>query len=84
MKKFVFILCAILVVLLVIWLVMKFNKLISPNCKYNASTLDEQITIYDIDDLEKRASAIIPKASVKRASPARSALASPNFLWQEG
>ena len=61
MKKFVFILCAILVVLLVIWLVMKFNKLISPNCKYNASTLDEQITIYDIDDLEKRASAIIPK-----------------------
>ena len=61
MKKFVFILCAILVVLLVIWLVMKFNKLMSPNCKYNASTLDEQITIYDIDDLEKRASAIIPK-----------------------
>lgn len=61
MRKIVFVLCAILVVLLVVWLVMKFNRGTTSKSEYNASTLDEQITVYDIDDLEKRASSIIPK-----------------------
>lgn len=62
MKKIIFILCVVLVVLLIVWLVMRFNKYIAPNYKYNASTLDTEITIYDIDDLEKRAQTIIPQA----------------------
>ena len=58
MKKTVFILCVLLVVLLVVWLVMHFNKRVVS--KYNASVRDEKIVIYDIDDLEKKASNIIP------------------------
>ena len=61
MKKIIFILCVVLAVLLIVWLVMRFNKYIAPNYKYNASTLDTQITIYDIDDLEKRAAMVIPQ-----------------------
>ena len=40
---------------------MKFNKSAAPDNQYNASELDTQITIYDIDDLEKRAAAVIPQ-----------------------
>lgn len=58
MKKTVFVLCVLLVVLLVVWLVMHFNKRVVS--KYNASVRDEKIVIYDIDDLEKKASNIIP------------------------
>ena len=61
MKKIIFILCVVLILLLVIWLVMKFNKSDVPDNQYNASELDTQITIYDIDDLEKRAAAVIPQ-----------------------
>lgn len=42
------------------WLVLKFNG-VDRKEKYNASKLDTPITIYDIDDLEKRAAAIIPQ-----------------------
>lgn len=58
MKKTVFVLCVLLVVLLVVWLVMHLNKRVVS--KYNASVRDEKIVIYDIDDLEKKASNIIP------------------------
>lgn len=58
MKKTVFVLCVLLVVLLVVWLVMHLNKRVVS--KYNASVRDEKILIYDIDDLEKKASNIIP------------------------
>ena len=58
MKKTVFVLCVLLLVLLVVWLVMHFNKRVVS--KYNASVRDEKIVIYDIDDLEKKASNIIP------------------------
>ena len=61
MKKIIFVLCVVLILLLVIWLIMKFNKSAAPDNKYNASELDTQITIYDIDDLEKRAAAVIPQ-----------------------
>ncbi len=60
MRKIIFALCIFLLVLLVIWLVLKFNKYIAPNYKYNAPTSDTEITIYDIDDLERRASMVIP------------------------
>lgn len=62
MKKIIFILCVVLLLLLIIWLVMKFNKCEGIDDKYKASDLDTQITIYDIDDLEKRAATVIPKA----------------------
>ncbi len=61
MKKVIFILCVVLILLLVIWLVMRCNKHVAPNAKYIASALDEQIRIYDINDLEKQAAAVIPK-----------------------
>ena len=61
MKKIIFVLCVVLILLLVIWLIMKFNKSAAPDNQYNASELDTQITIYDIDDLEKRAAAVIPQ-----------------------
>lgn len=60
MKKLIFILCVVLIVLLVVWLVLKFNG-VDRKEKYNASELETTITIYDIDDLEKRAAAIIPQ-----------------------
>lgn len=60
MKKIIFVMCVFLVVLLVIWLVMHFNRYIAPNYKYKAPMSDTEITIYDIDDLEKQAELVIP------------------------
>lgn len=54
MKKVIFVLCVVLVVLLVVWLVMRYNKFISSNEQYVASDADTEIVIYDIDDLEQR------------------------------
>lgn len=62
MKKVIFILCVILVVLLIVWLVMRYNKFVSPNQQYVASDADTEIVIYDIDDLEQRAANVIPSA----------------------
>ena len=62
MKKVIFILCVILVVLLIVWLVMRYNKFIAPSEKYVASDADTEIVIYDIDDLEQRAANVIPSA----------------------
>ena len=60
MKKVIFVLCVVLVVLLIVWLVMRYNKFIAPSEKYVASDADTEIVIYDIDDLEQRAANIIP------------------------
>ena len=61
MKKFIFILCVFLVVLVAVWLVMRFNRYIASNDKYVASVLDNEIVIDDIDDLAWQASQVIPK-----------------------
>ncbi|MBR3782572.1 MAG: alpha-hydroxy-acid oxidizing protein [Alphaproteobacteria bacterium] len=65
MKKFIFILCACLVVLFVVWLVLRFNKTNSNEVVYDggyvASVADESIVIYDIDDLEAQAWEVIPQ-----------------------
>ena len=61
MKKIIFILCVFLVVLVAVWLVMRFNRYIAPNDKYVASVLDNEIVIDDIDDLAWQASQVIPK-----------------------
>lgn len=64
MKKTVFILCICLVVLLVVWLVLRFNKTntdkVVSDGGYVASSADNSIVIYDMDDLEKQAQQIIP------------------------
>jgi L-lactate oxidase len=64
MKKIIFILCVILVVLFVVWLVLRFNNkkdsAVFDN-GYVTSNRDEKIVIYDMDDLEKYAESIIPK-----------------------
>ena len=62
MKKVIFVLCVVLVVLLVVWLVMRYNKFISSNEQYVASDADTEIVIYDIDDLEQKAADVIPRA----------------------
>lgn len=65
MKKIIFVLFALLIVLLVVWLVLRFNKGNNNSVVYDngyvASTADEDVVIYDIDDLESRAQAIIPQ-----------------------
>ena len=65
MKKIIFVLFACLVVLLVVWLVLRFNKGNNDSVVYDngyvASTADEDVVIYDIDDLESRAQAVIPQ-----------------------
>ena len=58
MKKVIFILCVCLVVLLVVWFVMYMHRV---NSGYQASELEEDIVIFDIDDLEERVAQIIPK-----------------------
>ena len=63
MKKVIFILWVFLVVLLVVWLVMRFNKYIAPNVKYIASARDESIVINDVDDLEQMAANVIPQGA---------------------
>ncbi|MBO5946580.1 MAG: alpha-hydroxy-acid oxidizing protein [Alphaproteobacteria bacterium] len=61
MKKIIFILSVILVVLLIIWLVGRTHRQTVPNGNgYQASTRDEKIKIYDIDDLEQQVAKIIP------------------------
>ena len=58
-KKIIFVLCLILLILLVVWVVVKNNSRNKPE-KYRASERDNDIVIYDIDDLEKQAQEIIP------------------------
>lgn len=62
MKKMIFILSVLLIVLLVVWLVIRFNR---PDARdvapeYKASNRDEEIVIYDMGDLVVRAQEIIP------------------------
>ena len=45
MKNFVIILCSVLAVLLIVWLVMRFNNPIIPGAEYQASTRREKIKI---------------------------------------
>lgn len=60
MKKIIFILCIVLVILLVIWLVLRFNKPVLEVAEYQASNRDEKIQIIDVGDLEVAAQQIIP------------------------
>lgn len=62
MKKFIFVLCICLIVLLLLWVVIRFYAQ-NNNEKYQASVADTDIVIYDIDDLEQQASEIIPKGA---------------------
>ena len=60
-KKIIFILSVVLVVLLIIWLVGRTHRQTVPSGSgYQASTRDEKITIYDIDDLEAQVAKIMP------------------------
>lgn len=60
-KKIIFILSVVLVVLLIIWLAGRTHRQTVPSGSgYQASTRDEKITIYDIDDLEAQVAKIIP------------------------
>ena len=61
-KKIIFVLCLILLVLLVVWVVVKNNSRNKPE-KYQASERDNDIVIYDIDDLENLTQEIIPKGA---------------------
>lgn len=61
MKKVIFVLTVLLLVLFVVWLVEKLNPVSGYDGDgYRASTRETRIVIYDIDDLEKRAAEIIP------------------------
>ena len=63
MKKIILVLCAILLVLFVVWLVVRFVNISDAtenSSDYKASHRDEKIVIYDIDDLENQAKEIIP------------------------
>jgi isopentenyl diphosphate isomerase/L-lactate dehydrogenase-like FMN-dependent dehydrogenase len=61
MKKLIFILCVILVLLLIVWLVGRASRQTVPSGNgYQASTREEKITIYDIDDLEGQVAELIP------------------------
>lgn len=61
MKRLVFILSVILVLLLIVWLVGRMNRhVVRSGNEYQASMRDEKIVIYDIDDLESQVAKIIP------------------------
>lgn len=61
MKKIIFILSVILVLLLIVWLVLRTHRGGGGVDRgYQATLRDEKITIYDIDDLESQAAKIIP------------------------
>ena len=61
MKKFIFVLSVVFVVLLVIWAVQHFNRKTVPvGNKYQAATNVEKIVIYDVADLERNAKQVIP------------------------
>lgn len=62
MRRFIFFLCIVLLGLLILWLGLKFKSQHNDE-KYQASTLDTDITIYDIDDLEQQAQKIIPNGA---------------------
>ena len=66
MKKLIFILSVLLVVLLVVWLVGRFNRPVADDDVggrdgYQASRRNTEIVIYDIDDLENQVAQILPK-----------------------
>ena len=55
MKRLIFVLSVILVVLLIVWLVgRRYGQSNFVQSEYQASVRDEKITIYDIDELEKQ------------------------------
>lgn len=60
MKNTVIFLSSVLVVLLVVWLVLRFNRSDSIS-EYNAPDVVQRIAIVDIDDLPRRARAVIPQ-----------------------
>ena len=61
MKRLIFILSVILVLLLIVWLVGRMNRqLARSGNEYQASIRDEKIVIYDIDELESQVAKIIP------------------------
>lgn len=61
MRKVIFVLSVVLVVLLVIWLVGHMHRSdVATRDGYQASRREEKITIYDIDDLESQVAQIIP------------------------
>lgn len=61
MRKVIFVLSVVLVVLLVIWLVGRMHRGdVATRDGYQASRREEKITIYDIDDLESQVAQIIP------------------------
>ena len=56
MKRIIFILSVFLVVLLIVWMVGRFNRSSGGGVErngYQASTRNTEIVIYDIDDLEE-------------------------------
>lgn len=61
MKKIIFILCVLLFVLLVLWLVARFNNKPQNTDGYQASNRAEMIHIIDVGDLEVAAQQVIPQ-----------------------
>lgn len=64
MRKIIICLCIVLIALLFIWVFIKNNSA-NKSKSYQASNLDNDITIYDIDDLEQAAKEIIPYGAFK-------------------
>ncbi len=61
MKRLIFILSVLLVLMLIVWLVVRTNRnQMSRDSGYQASVRDEKIVIYDVDDLEQQVAEIIP------------------------
>lgn len=61
MKRLIFVLSVILVVLLIVWLVgRRYGQSNFVQSEYQASVRDEKITIYDIDELENKMAEIVP------------------------
>ncbi len=65
MKKLIFILSVILVLLLIVWVLGRlYRQNTFEQSEYQASNRDEKIIIYDIDELENRVEKIIPVAGL--------------------
>ena len=82
MKRIIFILSVFLVVLLIVWMVGRFNRSSGGGVErngYQASTRNTEIVIYDIDDLEEQAAQIIPKGGFDYISGGAE---TENVLWR--
>lgn len=65
MKKLIFILSVILVLLLIVWVLGRlYRQNTFEQSEYQASNRDEKIIIYDIDELENRVEKIVPVAGL--------------------